>query len=63
MTGSIIGPAGNKLNSKQFNLFFIYRLDYWSGHGRTNQTVCYGPDIAHYDGAYHNVIIHEPPVT
>ena len=20
-----------------------YRLDYWSGHGRTNRTVCYGP--------------------
>ena len=21
-----------------------YRLDYWSGHGRTNRTVCYGPE-------------------
>ena len=20
------------------------RLDYWSGHGRTNRTVCYGPE-------------------
>ena len=33
MTGSITGPAGKKK----------YRLDYWSGHGRTNRTVCYGP--------------------
>ena len=22
-----------------------YRLNYWSGHGRTNRTVCYGPGL------------------
>ena len=31
-------PATNKVN-----VFFNCRLDYWSGHGRTNRTVCYGP--------------------
>ena len=27
----------------QNEFFFNYRLDYWSGHSRTNRTVCYGP--------------------
>ena len=37
MSGSIIGSAGTIF------FFLNYRLDYWSGHGRTNRTVCYGP--------------------
>ena len=29
--------------TKKIKVFFNCRLDYWSGHGRTNRTVCYGP--------------------
>ena len=30
-------------NAAKLNIFKNYRLDYWSGHSRTNRSVCYGP--------------------
>ena len=33
----------NKYKKLKKLIFLNCRLDYWSGHGRTNRTVCYGP--------------------